>query len=81
MGIRTRIKKLEGTSFADLVDKSKAKDNSNGYDILSYTNEGKKLHIEVKTTSTLNDEFYISQHELKIAEQMKTMVKFIKCIL
>lgn len=80
------LKKLEGTSFADLVDKSKAKDNSNGYDILSYTNEGKKLHIEVKTTSTLNDEFYISQHELKIAEQMKNngeiyKVYFVKDIL
>ncbi|WP_427108393.1 DUF3883 domain-containing protein [Lysinibacillus xylanilyticus] len=77
---------LEGTKFADMVDKSKAKDNLNGYDILSYTTNGKKIYIEVKTTSTLNDEFYISQHELEVAEQMKKngemyKVYFVKDIL
>lgn len=80
------LDKLEGTKFADLVDKSKAKDNSNGYDILSYTREGKRIHIEVKTTSTLKDEFYISQPELDVAEQMKNngemyKVYFVKDIL
>lgn len=78
--------KLEGTTYVDRIDKSKAKVNSNGYDILSFTTKGKKVHIEVKTTSTLNDEFYISQHELEIAEQMKNngemyKVYFVKDIL
>lgn len=41
-----------------------AKDNTNGYDILSYTNKGQELHIEVKTTpGTVDTPFYISKNE------------------
>lgn len=64
------LKKLQDTDFVDKVDKSKAKDPSNGYDILSYTKNGDELHIEVKTTTTLKDEFYISQPELEMAEKI-----------
>lgn len=64
------LNKLKDTDFVDKIDKSKAKDASNGYDILSYTENGEELYIEVKTTSTLKDEFYISQPELEVAEKV-----------
>ncbi|QDQ03043.1 DUF3883 domain-containing protein [Lysinibacillus fusiformis] len=64
------LKKLQDTDFADKIDKTKANDNTNGYDILSYTKTGKKLHIEVKATVTSKEEFYISQHEFEVAKEI-----------
>jgi len=64
-------KKLIGTKYVNQVDEKKALDPANGYDILSYTREGKPLHIEVKSTAGTEDTFYLSNHELKTAKRMK----------
>ena len=56
--------------LAEMVDADKAKDNNNGYDILSYTVDGDEVHIEVKATpGSLDTPFYISQNELNKAEE------------
>lgn len=65
------FEKLKGTIYQRMIDKEKAKDNSNGYDILSYERDGTELHIEVKTTAGLDKDFFITETELKTAETMK----------
>lgn len=64
-------KKLEGTNYYNLVDKTKAYDPKNGYDILSYSQEGEELFIEVKTTLNNLNEFYITENELETARRLK----------
>ncbi|MGA3674095.1 DUF3883 domain-containing protein [Lysinibacillus agricola] len=79
-------RKLIDTPYANRIDKTIADIHSNGYDILSYEKDGTELHIEVKATTSNNDEFYISQNELNTAERMlkngeKYCVYFVKDIL
>ncbi|MFC7372450.1 DUF3883 domain-containing protein [Fictibacillus iocasae] len=79
-------KKLKGTKFLQMIDEKKALVPSNGYDILSFTRDGKPLHIEVKATSGKENVFYLSRHEWKTAERMKKegltyVVYFIKEIM
>lgn len=58
--------------LAEQVDASKSEDHTNGYDILSYTIDGKKLYIEVKSTpGTKEEPFYISKNELNRAKELK----------
>ncbi|QTD42798.1 DUF3883 domain-containing protein [Sporosarcina sp. Te-1] len=83
---KVEYKKLIDKPFANLIDKTKADNPKNGYDILSYDLEGNEIFIEVKATSTLRDEFYISQNELETAEKLlksgkKHYVYFVKDIL
>ncbi|OCS90577.1 DUF3883 domain-containing protein [Caryophanon latum] len=78
--------RLIDTKYANLIDKSPARNPKNGYDILSYEKDGTKLFIEVKATTSLDDEFYISKNELETAERIlkdggKYQVCFIKNIL
>lgn len=57
--------------FVDKVTLTPAKDPQNGFDILSYTETGDKIFIEVKTTTdTENTPFYMSAHELDIAKKL-----------
>ncbi len=65
----TRLLKSD-SAFADMVDSTPANNPENGYDILSYTEAGEKIYIEVKTT-TLSDNspFYMSEHELSVAKK------------
>lgn len=57
--------------LAEKVDSSIAADNKNGFDILSYTVEGKKLHIEVKATpGPLETPFYMSRNEITKAKKL-----------
>lgn len=63
-------KKLHGTIYQEMIDCSKAEDHRNGYDILSYTKLGEKLHIEVKATLYESEEFYITENELSTAKDM-----------
>lgn len=56
--------------LAEKVDYTIADDYKNGYDILSYTIDGREIHIEVKTTpGELTSPFYISRNELEKAKQ------------
>lgn len=67
----TECNKLKGTNYEAKVDNKKALDPSNGYDILSYTRNGKPLYIEVKATTGIQNQFYLSNHELQTAKRMK----------
>ncbi|KPB06329.1 DUF3883 domain-containing protein [Bacillus sp. CHD6a] len=78
--------KLKGTPFMIKVDDTIATNPLNGYDILSYTRDGKPLHIEVKATSGTEDTFYLSKNEYQTAERMKVhgleyIVYFVKRVL
>ena len=69
-------KNLITNNRQDLADKvehvAMTKGNYAGYDILSYTPEGKKKYIEVKTTSKkYQDDFYITENELNFAQSHK----------
>ena len=60
------------SEFAQKVDNTPAKDNRNGYDILSYTENGTPIYIEVKSTmGDLETPFYITANEKKTAEQIR----------
>lgn len=63
--------KSNNSQYYDLVDGSYALDNNNGFDILSYTLKGKKVYIEVKTTTgNPKDSFYMSKHEIDTAKEL-----------
>lgn len=67
---RKRLLKINST-FADMVDSTPANNPQNGFDILSYTETGNKIFIEVKTTTdSANTPFYMSAHELDIAKKL-----------
>ncbi|TFB21800.1 DUF3883 domain-containing protein [Filobacillus milosensis] len=75
--------KLLGTKYYNMIDKTKANNPSNGYDILSYTKDGTPLYIEVKTSKNIGLDFHITPHQLKVAtymrnQGMKYMIYFIK---
>lgn len=64
--------KNAGSIYESFVDATPAKDPRNGYDILSYTNEGTPIHIEVKSTmGELNTPFYLTANEKRTAEQIR----------
>ena len=59
-------RKLAGTSYAALVSTEPSKHPMLGYDVISYTQDGRPLHIEVKTTTQACDRaFYMSAIEMK----------------
>lgn len=62
--------------LAECVNADIAKDHNNGYDILSYTETGEELHIEVKATpGSLDTPFYISKKEWDRANEFKEQGK------
>lgn len=68
------IKKLKQLGRDDLAKKVKQvslKDDSLGFDILSFNEEGKEIHIEVKATVSNPDkvDFYISDNEFQVAQK------------
>ena len=69
------IKKLKKLGIKKSPIWLSKKNDSFGFDILSYEKEGKRivnLYIEVKTTSgDLNKDFYVSNLELKISKEYK----------
>ncbi|MGD6870884.1 DUF3883 domain-containing protein [Sutcliffiella horikoshii] len=64
--------KLKDTPFYNKIDRTKAENPVNGYDILSYDEVGNPLYIEVKASAKNEDSFFISNHELQIANLYKT---------
>ncbi|MCA1203336.1 MULTISPECIES: DUF3883 domain-containing protein [Bacillaceae] len=82
----SECKKLSGTKYEEMVNREIAEDPTNGYDILSYERDGTPLHIEVKTTTSNKDQFFLSKHELDTAKKFKEqdkkhVVYFVKNIL
>ena len=80
------IEYLKDTPYAEKVDKTIAYNDSNGYDILSYTKQGEEIHIEVKCTVNKEDCFYLTSHEKSIMEESfkqntKYMIYWVKNIL
>lgn len=62
------IRKLKSLGLNDLAEQVHIEDNDAiGYDIVSYDENGKKMHIEVKTNSGNKKylDFYISDNELQ----------------
>jgi len=63
-------KKHITTKYYELIDNTPALNPKNGYDILSYDDKGNKIHIEVKTTSTIEDDFLITVNEISRATEI-----------
>lgn len=60
------MSKLHNFKSNNSVDYIASKDDSKGYDIVSFDEKGKKIYIEVKTTKTKNkDCFYLTDNEKK----------------
>ena len=78
--------RLQELSRGDLAEKVKwiSRDSGDGYgyDILSYEidDNGKEfeIHIEVKSTANLNDDFIMSANELKYAKEHKESYRLYK---
>lgn len=65
-------RKLVGTKYEESVSNLPARDHTNGYDILSYDLDGTELYIEVKTEINSDNDFYLSDNELKTAQRLKS---------
>lgn len=53
-----------------MVDNTPASNPNNGYDIKSYEKSGEEIYIEVKTSTSFDETFYISDHEIKTAKKL-----------
>src|SRR5690606_38526488 len=61
--------KLKGLGFFDKAEEVKKKIDGEGYDILSFDENGNEMYIEVKTTKGNSDEpFYLSINEKAFCE-------------
>ena len=60
------------SKYVDFVVSTPAKDPRNGYDILSYTEDGVPIYIEVKSTlGDLHTPFYITANEKETAKRIR----------
>lgn len=60
------------SKYANDVSREPAKDPKNGYDILSFTEGGEKIYIEVKSTKGNADEpFFMTANEREKAKRVK----------
>jgi transcriptional regulator with XRE-family HTH domain len=66
-------KRLAGTPYANLVNANYSEDLQAGFDILSFTESGQPIHIEVKSTRLGNTDepFYMSLNEKRFAEHCR----------
>lgn len=63
---------LLNSPYAEKVDNSPSKDPKLGYDILSYTEEGVPIYIEVKSTvGDLDTPFFLTKHEENVAKKIR----------
>lgn len=64
--------KNAGSEYANFVSRSPAKDPRNGYDIDSFTENGEKIYVEVKsTTGNWNEPFYMTANEREKAIEIR----------
>ena len=66
-------KRLAGTPYANLVNANYSEDLQAGFDILSFTESGQPIHIEVKSTRRCNidEPFFMSLNEKRFAEHCR----------
>ena len=66
-------KRLAGTPYANLVNANYSEDLQAGFDILSFTEAGQPIHIEVKSTrrSSSDEPFFMSLNERRFAEHCR----------
>lgn len=73
---RREVKKLQDAGLPHLAEKVKwvsQEDDTLGYDILSYDEEGGVKYIEVKTTTgNIHTQFYLTEPELQALEKKQT---------
>lgn len=69
--LEEECKKLKDTEYLNKIEHISKSDSSAGYDILSYDKNGNKIYIEVKTTETNIDCFYLTQNEYEQAQTLK----------
>lgn len=61
-----------GSVYVNKISRAPAQDPRNGYDIDSYTETGKRIHIEVKsTTGDLTEPFYMTANEREKAKEVR----------
>jgi len=73
--IEREKEKLKNTDYFDKIQHVSKTDSSAGYDIISYDTVGTELYIEVKSTESNYDCFYITQNELDVASSLKAQGK------
>lgn len=62
---------MSNSTFVNDVSREPAKNPKNGYDILSFTESGEKIYIEVKSTKGhVNEPFYMTANEREKANQV-----------
>ena len=67
---KRRLQKSNST-FVNDVSREPAKNPKNGYDILSFTESGEEIYIEVKSTKgNVNEPFYMTANEREKAKQV-----------
>lgn len=69
--IEKEKEKLKNTSYYSKIKHVSKQDDNAGYDILSFEQDGTELYVEVKTTGKNYDNFYITQNERSLAENLK----------
>ncbi|UBH13519.1 DUF3883 domain-containing protein [Macrococcus armenti] len=74
------VKRLKKSVYAERIEHVSLTDDSLGYDILSFEEDGTYRYIEVKTTKTQitsDGNFYISANELKCAQNKNYWIYYV----
>ena len=69
---RDKLNKAGFGELAEKVHRVSLESDSFGYDVLSFNNEGREIHIEVKTTTANENQdrgFWLSEWEREVAEK------------
>ncbi|MDQ2996075.1 MAG: DUF3883 domain-containing protein [Chloroflexota bacterium] len=69
---KRKLRKLGRPDLENRVKLVSANDDNSGYDVCSFSEDGKEIHIEVKTTSRIPETdhgFWLSDNEKSLAEQ------------
>lgn len=74
------VKRLKESVYAERIEHVSLTDDSLGYDILSFEEDGRYRYIEVKTTKfniSSSGSFYISANELKCAQNKNYWIYYV----
>lgn len=74
------VKRLNKSGYAERIEHVSLTDDSLGYDILSFEEDGTYRYIEVKTTKTQitsSGSFYVSANELKCAQNKNYWIYYV----
>ena len=76
---KKRLEKNNRKDLSKLIDHIAKRDDSAGYDIISYETNGEKRYIEVKTTLKQigNNNIFLSANELEVSKRIKNYYFYI----